>query len=55
VRFLDPVTREDRLIGRTTFLDTELSSALSVSLDGKMVLVPRQFHESDLVLVQHFR
>jgi serine/threonine protein kinase/WD40 repeat protein len=55
VRFVNAITRRDLVIGRTAFLDTELSSALAVSPDGKRVLVPRQSHDSDLVLVEHFR
>jgi eukaryotic-like serine/threonine-protein kinase len=55
IRVVDAATKRDVVIGRTGFIDTELTSTLAVSPDGKTVLVPRQFHTADLMLIENFR
>jgi eukaryotic-like serine/threonine-protein kinase len=55
IHFIEAATARDRVIGRTEFLNTELTSTLVVSPDGKTVLVPRQTHTADLMLIENFR
>jgi eukaryotic-like serine/threonine-protein kinase len=55
VHVIESATARDRVIGRTQFLDTVLTSTLAVSPDGRTVLVPRAVHTADLMLIENFR
>jgi serine/threonine protein kinase/Tol biopolymer transport system component len=55
VHFVDAATKLDRVIGRTSFMDTELTSTLAVSPDGETVLVPRLSNLADLMLIENFK
>jgi hypothetical protein len=51
VHFIEAATGRDRVIGRTQYLNTELTSTLAVSPDGKTILVPRETHAADLMMI----
>ncbi len=55
VHFVDAATNLDRVIGRTSYMDTEVTSTLAVSPDGKTVLVPRLSNVADLMLIENFK
>jgi Tol biopolymer transport system component/predicted Ser/Thr protein kinase len=55
VHFIEAATGRDRVIGRTQYLNTELTSTLAVSPDGKTILVPRETHAADLMMIENFR